>query len=175
MPRAVNDSPRPPLASAPRQAPAPVVGIRLESDRNSRVGKLVVGGVAMGLAGCVLAISLFRGGVIATRVFYTPPFRVDLPLTPEDDYAAVVQLFGAPEQERWRAGARRREQYELLAYPERRLLRHPDGPDARSGALHRCHGSELASGGRRGPRTGYSPFAAAAALLIALLLIQSSP
>ena len=82
---------------------APVVGIRLESDRTSRVGKVVVGGVALGVAGCVLAISLFRGGVIATRAFYGPAVQVDLPLTPDDDYAAVVRTLGQPATERWRS------------------------------------------------------------------------
>jgi len=48
-------------------APAPVVAIRLERS-GSRFLKLVAGGVA----GCVLIISLYRGGVIATRAFYSP-------------------------------------------------------------------------------------------------------
>lgn len=118
MPRAVNDGPRPRLAHSP-STPAPVVSIRLESDRTSRVGKMVVGGVALGLAGCVLAISLFHGGVIAARVFYAPAFHVDLPLTPDDDYTAVVRALGQPASERWRPGSDR--QYEVLAYPQRRL------------------------------------------------------
>ena len=86
---------------------------------NSRVGKVVVGGVALGVAGCVLAISLFRGGVIATRAFYAPVVQVDLPLTPDDDYAAVVRALGQPAAERWRSGSE--QQYELLAYPQRKL------------------------------------------------------
>ncbi len=61
-----------------------------------------MGGVALGVAGCVLAISLFRGGVIATRAFYGPVVQVDLPLAPEDDYAAVVRTLGQPASERWR-------------------------------------------------------------------------
>jgi hypothetical protein len=117
MPLAVNDSPRPPWQSAP-VGPAQVVGIRVESGANSRMGKLVLGGVALGLAGCVLAISLFRGGVIASRVFYTPSFRADLPLTPDDDYASVVRLLGPPEQQRWRLGPGDGA-YEVLAYPRR--------------------------------------------------------
>jgi hypothetical protein len=122
MPRAVNDAPRPRLARPPADG-AVVVGIRLESDSNSRVGKLVLGGVALGVAGCVLAISLFRGGVIATRAFYAPLSQVDLPFTPDDGYAAVVRAFGPPQSERWRSvgGGQFAEQYELLAYPQRRL------------------------------------------------------
>src|ERR1700677_3648246 len=37
---------------------APVVGIRVENERTSRVGRMAIGGVALGVAGCVLAISL---------------------------------------------------------------------------------------------------------------------
>jgi len=118
MPRAVNDAPRPRRAESAATR-APVVGIRLESERTSRVGRVVVGGVALGVAGCVLAISLFRGGVIATRAFYAPEAQIDLPLTPGDDYAAVVRTLGQPAAERRRSGPD--EQYDLLAYPQRKL------------------------------------------------------
>jgi hypothetical protein len=118
MPRAVNDAPRPHIARPPADG-AVVVGIRLESDSGSRVGKLVLGGVALGVAGCVLAISLFRGGVIATRAFYAPFSQADLPFTPDDDSSAVVHAWGQPQGERWRSSSG--EQYELLAYPQRRL------------------------------------------------------
>jgi hypothetical protein len=132
MPRAVNDGPRPRLAPA-TAARAPVVGIRLESERTSRVGKVVVGGVALGVAGCVLAISLFRGGVVATRAFYAPFTQVDLPLTPDDDRSAVVRVLGQPSEDRWRANTP--EQYELLAYPQRKLFVILMGPD-RGGARY---------------------------------------
>ncbi len=156
MPRAVNDAPRPRMSQSPA-ARAPVIGIRLESDRSSRVGKVIVGGVALGVAGCVLAISLFRGGIIATRAFYGPMVQVDLPLAPEDDYAAVVHTLGEPASERWRvevpgsAGDR----YEVLAYPKRRLyviLMGPDRSAARYiGAMdwnwHPAHAVDLAGRG----------------------------
>ncbi len=45
--------------------------------------------------------------------------QVDLPLTPEDDHAAVVRALGQPAAERWRWDAA--QQYELLAYPQRKL------------------------------------------------------
>lgn len=118
MPRAVNDAPRPRRAQSPAVG-APVVSIRLESGRTSRVGRVVVSGVAIGVAGCVLAISLFRGGVIATRAFYAPAIRVDLPLTASDDRMAVVRALGEPAGDRWLSDAGR--QYELLAYPKRQL------------------------------------------------------
>src|SRR6202044_3269587 len=123
MPRAVNDAPRPRLAQA-QAARATVVGIRLESERTSRVGRVAVGGVALGVAGCVLAISLFRGGVIATRAFYSPAVRVDLPLTPDDDSTGVIRALGQPAAQRWRPVTDETgggERYELLAYPQRKL------------------------------------------------------
>jgi hypothetical protein len=118
MPRAVNDAPRPRLTQSGATR-ASVVGIRLESERTSRVGRVVVGGVALGVAGCVLAISLFRGGVIATRAFYAPMSQVDLPLNAGDDRPAVVRALGQPAEDRWLAGSN--QQYELLAYPQRKL------------------------------------------------------
>src|SRR5579862_2181850 len=48
MPRAVNESPRPRI-TAERDSPAPVVGIRIEDGHKSRIGKLVIGGVALGV------------------------------------------------------------------------------------------------------------------------------
>jgi hypothetical protein len=132
MPLAANDAPRPRLAQSPAVR-APVVGIRLESERTSRVGRVAVGGVALGVAGCVLAISLFRGGVIASHAFYTPFVQADLPFTQDDDYAAVVRGLGQPAAERWRPGSD--EQYELLAYPQRKLYVILMGHD-RSGARY---------------------------------------
>jgi hypothetical protein len=131
MPRAVNDVPRPRLAR-PRADEAVVVGIRLENDSNSRVGKLVLGGVALGVAGCVLAISLFRGGAIATRAFYTPSIQENLPFSSQDDRSTVLRTWGQPATERWSSAADSR--FELLAYPHRRLyviLMGHDSSDAR--------------------------------------------
>ena len=112
MPRAVNDSVRTPAS------PAPVVGIRLESRAESRFSKLAVGGVALGVVGCVLAISLYRGGLIATRAFYSPAPQGDLQLTHTDDYSAVVRALGPPARERWRSDSAGT-QYQVLAYPRR--------------------------------------------------------
>jgi hypothetical protein len=57
--------------------------------------------------------------VIATRAFYAPEVQIDLPLTAADDYSAVERALGQPQAQRWRSGPN--EQYELLAYPQRRL------------------------------------------------------
>src|SRR5713226_2004423 len=51
MPRAVNDFPRAPASVAPTP-PAPVVGIRLGDGAESRIGKVILGGIALGIVGC---------------------------------------------------------------------------------------------------------------------------
>lgn len=117
MPTAVNDLPRPrPVNTS--GAPAPVIGIRLENTDKSRVGKMAIAGVALGLTGCVLAISLYRGGVIASRAFYSPALQSGVVLTPQDDYFAIERKLGKPARERWHNDAGQRE-YRLLVYPQR--------------------------------------------------------
>jgi hypothetical protein len=132
MPRAVNDSPVPRrMESSPTLAP--VIGIRLESGTESWLTRFALGGVALGVVGCVLAISLFRGGVIASRAFYTPVLESRIDLTSHDDYSSIVRRLGAPTRERWRDDSGQR-QYQLLAYPRRGLyviLMGSDRTDAR--------------------------------------------
>jgi hypothetical protein len=117
MPLAVGDSPRL-WPTEKRSAPAPVVGIRLESGVESRLGKVAFAGIALGVVGCVLAISLYRGGAIATRAFYSPIVQSNIALNSHDDYAAIVRKLGVPARERWHDDYGQRE-YELLAYPQR--------------------------------------------------------
>lgn len=115
MPLAVNDSPRFRI-SHPTGSPAPVIGIRLEGNPGSRVAKLVVAGVALGVVGCVLAISLYRGGVNATRAFYTPLIEQNPDLTPADDYESVVRSLGRPARDHWQRESAVRG-FRVLAYP----------------------------------------------------------
>lgn len=82
--------------------------------------KVVIGGVAVGLAGCVLAISLFRGGVIANRAFYSPVAQQHLGLTAADDYRSVVQTLGAPSRQTWQSDAEGRE-FHVLWYARQRV------------------------------------------------------
>ena len=91
MPLAANDS----MRARPRETPAalaPVVGIRLEDGAESRIPKLLLAGVALGVVGCVLAISLYRGGLIASRAFYAPAMQQDLGLNALDGYAVSGRL-----------------------------------------------------------------------------------
>jgi hypothetical protein len=116
MPRAVNDGPRP-FAPEPATPPARVVGIRLESSAESRIGRMVLGGIALGIVGCVLAVTLYRGGVLGNKIIYAPVMQSDLGLSAYDDYHAVVRLLGPPVEDRWRSdnGAL---QYRVLGYPQ---------------------------------------------------------
>lgn len=115
MPRAVNDTSRRfiPAAAA---GPAAVVGIRIESGNQSRVGRFLIAGVALSIAGCVLGVSLYRGGVIGSRVFYAPPLQSGPELNSGDDYQAVVRLLGKPADDRWQPGPHEM-QFRLLSYP----------------------------------------------------------
>jgi hypothetical protein len=115
MPLAANDS----FRARPRESPptlAPVVGIRLEDGAETRIPKQVLAGVALGVVGCVLAISLYRGGLIASRAFYAPAIQQDLGLNSSDGYASVVGTLGPPAHERLESDAQDR-QFHVLWYP----------------------------------------------------------
>ena len=115
MPLAVNES----FAVRPapaRSEPAPVIGIRLEDGPRFRIPKVVLGGVAVGLAGCVLAVSLFRGGLIGSRVFYTPGLEQDFGFSRADDMRAVVSALGSPARDSWQSDLRGRA-FHILWYP----------------------------------------------------------
>jgi hypothetical protein len=114
MPRAVNEGPRP--QAPPQPSPAPVVGIRLENGAESRVGRVVIGGIALGIVACVLVVSLFRGGIVGTKIVYSPVMQSDVGLSAADDYFAVVRLLGPPAEDRWRPD-KGEMQYRALWYP----------------------------------------------------------
>jgi hypothetical protein len=139
MPRAVNETRRLFVSEVP-PGPAPVVGIRIESAHGSGIGRFLIGGVALGIAGCVLAVSLYRGGVIGSRVFYTPSMQNGLGLSAWDDYQTVVRVLGAPSEERSRSDPGQ-PHYRVLWYAQRGIyvvLMGRDGDDARyAGAVDR--------------------------------------
>ena len=115
MPLAVNDSPRVLAAhSAEPSGPAPVVGIRVSDGAESRIGRLVVAGIAVAIVACVLVVTLMnpRRGVT-----YTPIMQSDLTLTNRDDYYAVVRDLGEPASDRWMSDKGER-QFRVLDYPK---------------------------------------------------------
>jgi hypothetical protein len=122
MPRAVNEGYRPgpvPNEDAP-PGPAPVVGIRLESGAESRIGRLIVAVLVLGIVLCVLVIGFFRGSRDGTRVVYAPVVQNELGLAGDDDYFAVVRKLGQPAEEHWKSD-RGELQYRILQYPSQGL------------------------------------------------------
>jgi|SRR5579884_983653 len=124
MPVAVNDIPRPPA----ELKPAPVVGIRTSDGTESRIGRVVLVGIAGAILACVLVVSLYRGEVIGSRVVYSPILQTDIPLTNRDDYFAVVRALGEPQEDRWKSD-KGEFQYRLLAYPKLGFAAILMGPD----------------------------------------------
>jgi hypothetical protein len=122
MPRAVNDIPRSPQPEQPEAPvrPAPVVGIRLESGTESRIGKLILAALVLGIVGCVVLVSLFRAGTDPARVTYAPVLQFDLQLSADADYFDVVRKLGPPAEDRWLSDTGEL-QYRLLRYPDRSL------------------------------------------------------
>lgn len=128
MPRAVNDSPRTndsPRALAQRwtgdesraQRPADVVGIRIETPRESRAGRIVFGTVAAGLLACVTVTLVFRDGALGSRFTPAPVARLELPFTAGDNYGSVVAKLGVPAEDQTRVSGE--VQYRRLWYPRR--------------------------------------------------------
>jgi hypothetical protein len=112
MPRAVNGparsfeespfrNPRPDPQSKPS---ATVVGIRIESRRESRAGRIIFGTVAAGLLACLAAAIVFRDTTPGPRGAFLRA-QVDVPFTASDTYASVTAKFGAPSTDEARNAA----------------------------------------------------------------------
>lgn len=120
MPRAVNDTFRPTPGEPDPLRPAPVLGIRTESGTESRIWRLLVAAMAVGVAACLVVLLILRSDREGSRVVFSPVVQSDLGLAAQDDYHAIVRKLGVPAEDRWRSeeGAM---QYRLLRYPERSL------------------------------------------------------
>src|SRR5579863_6379236 len=101
MPIAVGERPRPQQARA--QTLAPVIGIRTESVPESRVGKLVGLTILAGAIGvtCCIGLSVLPGGASKPRAAALSGDQRYLELPPNDDCDSVLQLLGAPAEDRW--------------------------------------------------------------------------
>jgi len=118
MPLAVGAEETREVAHSPapnRHAPAPVVGIRLETHRRGRTLKIL--GSAMAAAALLGGVNLVRVNAVRPRPMAR--FRSVYELTRGDDYAAIVRKLGAPAADRTfeQDGGR----YRALSYSERRL------------------------------------------------------
>jgi len=119
MPRAVNEGYRPTIEEeAPR--PASIVGIRTESGTESRIWRLLVAALAVGIVACLIIISVLRSGRDGSRIVYAPIVQSELGLTSQDDYHAIVRKLGVPAEDHWKAEEGEL-QYRLLRYPDRGL------------------------------------------------------
>lgn len=130
MPIAVGDVPRSKPEPA-RSDPAPVIGIRVESNE-SRLGRLVGIALACGTAACILVVVLSRGGVLRpASVTFTAKDQSYLDLGRNDDYFSVVQKVGQPAGDRWspEGGVL---QFHALAYPQRAYTVILEGTDRRN-------------------------------------------
>ncbi len=119
MPVAVGGTSSTPAVAAPeRGAPAPIVGIRLESS-DRRIFKLIGGALAVAIGLYVVAVNLNRVGEFRQRtVVYTAKDREFDQLTAHDDYLSVVQKLGKPDSDRWQNESGEI-QFRALSYPSR--------------------------------------------------------
>lgn len=120
MPRAVNDVPRRP-AETPVPRPAPVVGIKLESSAESRIGKLIGATLLLGITATAIFIGVYRNISSGRATILKPRFESSLGLTAQDDYFAVIRKLGDPRSDRWR-DATGELQYRLLEYPDKKVI-----------------------------------------------------
>lgn len=117
MPVAVNAGTIFPPEQRPA-APAPVVGIRLEGGAESRVGRLVVGAMMVGVIACLTLVMVSREGRLRPRVAYSNNDQQFLDLRYTDDIHAVVMKLGQPAEDRFK-NASGELQYRALWYPQR--------------------------------------------------------
>lgn len=99
------------------RAPANVVGIRIESTRESRAGRIVFGTIAAGLLTCLAAAIVFRDASPGPRGALLRTAPVELPFTAADNYESIVAKFGAPTNEQSRDSGDHR--YRRLWYSRR--------------------------------------------------------
>lgn len=98
MPVAVGDRPHAP--ALPRPEPAPVVGIRLEPGTETRVGRLILGALLVGVMGTLAVVMATREGPLRPRVVYNNNGPAFLDLTARDDYYSIVKKLGRPAEDR---------------------------------------------------------------------------
>jgi len=117
MPMAVGGGPTT-ASSTERVAPAPIVGIRLESS-DKRVFKLIGGALAVGIFLYIAAVNLNRVGEVRQRtVVFNTKDQQYLDLSSHDDYLTIVQKLGAPASDHWQSESNTL-QLRALAYPDR--------------------------------------------------------
>jgi hypothetical protein len=118
MPKAVNDHARPPL---PEQAPPSAlssIGLSMNDGAESKIGKVILGALAVGLLVTFLVVSYFRSKSDVNNVTFVPIVQQQLGLTARDEFGTVVRKLGQPSEDRWRPETGEM-QYRILRYPEK--------------------------------------------------------
>ncbi len=119
MPLAVGGGPGPATPAPERTTPAPIVGIRLESN-DKRIFKLIGAALAIAILLYVVAVNLNRVTEFRQRrVAFTASDQSYLDLSGRDDYLAVIQKLGQPAWDHSREIGTI--QYRALAYPDRKF------------------------------------------------------
>jgi len=141
-----------------RGAPAPIVGIRLESN-DRRIVKLIGGAMALGILLCVVALNINKVGEIRQRTaVFTAKDQQFLELSARDNYLTVVQKLGGPAYDRWQSETNTI-QVRALGYTDRKYTVILMGTDRRTAAYigtmdenwKPIHSVELHSGGTTAP------------------------
>lgn len=154
MPLAVGGLPTSSSAAENRGAPAPLIGIRLESS-DKRIFKLIGGALVVAIFVYVLAVNLNRVGELRQRnVVINTSDQQYLDLTSRDDYLAIVQKMGQPATDRWQSETNSI-QVRALGYPDRKYTIILMGSDRRAASYigvmdenwNPLHSVELHSGG----------------------------
>lgn len=112
MPRAVNDIPRRPDAP-PEPRPHRVVDMRLAGGAESRVGRLLLMVVAVGVLACIVVIAILSTG---KRISYQTIMQSELAFTANDDAEYIIGKLGRPGEDKWRSELGEL-QYRRLTYP----------------------------------------------------------
>src|SRR5580704_15696283 len=115
MPVAVGDRPHPPAA---RPEPAPVVGIRLEPGTETRIGRLIMGTLMVGVLGTVGVVMVTREGTPRQRASHVNNDGAYQDLTARDDYYSIVNKLGPPAQDHFATKPGDLE-FRSLWYPQR--------------------------------------------------------
>jgi hypothetical protein len=154
MPIAVGGLSTPSSAVTDRGSPAPIVGIRLESN-DKRIFKLIGGALAVAIFLAIVAVNLNRVGELRQRsVVFSTKDQQYLDLTSRDDYLAIVQKLGPPATDHWQSDTNTI-QVRALGYPDRKYTVVLMGSDRRTAAYigtmdeswKPIHSVELHSGG----------------------------
>jgi hypothetical protein len=131
MPLAVGAVPTSTAAAPDRGAPAPIVGIRLETS-DKFVFKLIGIALAVAIGLYIITVNIGRVGELRQRnVTFTTSDQSFLELSRSDDYVAVVQKLGQPSSDRSRELGTI--QFRALAYPDRKYTVILMGSDSHSG------------------------------------------